>query len=311
MNRNIVRAARCLALAALLIPVARAEEPILGSTSKADWPTEITRRPLTLNQGMAELWLPVNMNLSDGQEFEPVNLNPSLYYGITNEWMIGIRHFVGICASGEDQGCAETYDDVSVDTLLAFGRYAGVQFGIGGALNYAPIHEPSAWSAEAKLAIRAGGGAFAITLMPTVNFGLNDRDASSDLLPDGTPPYKWTGTPQNLGTYNVLTLAATPGNREYLLVPVTLQLQLGSSLALAVGASLNGPLNAKDLDFGDVYTIPVSVAAVVTPSRWLDLGAALTFPNLAGADFSSDTSTFTLANGTDYRQLALFATFRL
>jgi hypothetical protein len=184
-----------------------------------------------------------------------------------------------------------------------------VAFGVGGAINYAHIHDDPAWSAEVRGVVRAGGGAFAITASPTLNIGLNDRDAGTDLLPGEIPPLKWTGTP--LRSYDVLSLAVTPGNREYLLVPVTLQLQLGHLLAVAAGASLNGPLNAEDLDFGDVYTIPVSVAAVLTLAPSVDLGAALTFPNLAGADFSGDTTSFQLANGTDERLMTVFATFRL
>lgn len=295
--------------AALTVPPAAARAQELRG--EGDWPQEVTQRPLTLDQGMVELWLPVNMNMTDGRELEPVNLNPSIYFGVTDSWMIGVRHFVGICTTGEDEGCREVYDDVSLDTVFAFGRGTGLNLGIGGAINYAPIKDDPAWSAEVRLLARAGGGAVAITAMPTINFGLNDRDRDSDLLPDGVPSIKMTGTPLNLGTYNVLTPAISPGNREYLLVPVTLQLQLGELLAVAVGASLNGPINAEDLDFSDVYTIPVSVAAVFTLFPSVDIGAALTFPNLAGADFDDESVGFTLANGTDERQLSVFATLRL
>lgn len=305
------RARRHTRLAAALAALALAVPGVGQALDERDWPNEITQRPLTLRQGMIELWLPVNMNLADGREFEPVNLNPSLRYGVTDNFMIGLRHFVGICASGEDKGCAEVYDDVSVDALLAVGSGRGVSFGVGGALNYAPIQDDGAWSAEVRVVARAGGGAFAITASPTLNFGLNDRDALDGVIDGGTPPFKFTGTPLNLGSYDVLSLAVSPGNREYLLVPVTLQLQLGEMLALAAGASLNGPLNAEDLDFSDVYTIPVSVAAVFTLHPTVDLGAALTFPNLAGADFEGEGASFQLANGTDERQLSIFATFRL
>ena len=49
-------------------------------------------------------------------------LNPSVSYGVTDDWTVGIRHFVGVCPSGEDNGCEQLYDDVSVDTLYSFGR---------------------------------------------------------------------------------------------------------------------------------------------------------------------------------------------
>jgi hypothetical protein len=301
------------------LPLARAalaalalSAPLAGQALDDEaWPNEITQRPLTLRQGMVEVWVPFNANLADGSEFEPVWLNPSLRFGVTDNFMLGIRHFVGICPSSEDDGCSEPYNDVSVDALLAVGSGKGISFGLGGAINYAPIEDDPAWSAEVRLAMRAGGGALAITVSPTINFGLNDRDADDDLLPDEVPALKWTGTPLNLGSYDVLSLAVTPGNREYLMVPVTLQLQVAEPFALAAGASLNGPLNAEDFDFGDVYTIPVSFAGVFTFSPNVDLGAAITFPNLAGADTEGDDVSFQLTNGTDERILTLFATLRL
>jgi hypothetical protein len=244
----------------------------------------------------------VNVNLSDGFEGKPWNLNPSIRYGVSDNLMLGVRHFVGVCPAGEENGCAEFYNDVSVDALLAIGSGRGVSFGLGGAINWAPIQDDSAWSAEVKLVARAGGGAFAITAAPTLNFGLNDRDA---------PIGKWTGTPVNLGSYDVLVPEVAFGNREFLLVPVTLQLQLGEPLALFAGASLNGPLNAEELDFSDVYTIPVTVGAVFTLHPSIDLGGALAFPNLAGADLGGDGAAFQLQSGTDQRILSVFATFRL
>jgi hypothetical protein len=303
--RSARRLAAALAALALSTPAA-------GQALEAhDWPNEITQRPLTLPAGMAEIWLPLTANLADGSEFEPYWLNPSIRYGVTDNLMLGLRHFVGVCPAGEENGCGEVYNDVSVDALLAVGSGRGVSFGLGGAINYAPIEDDPAWSAEVRLVARAGGGAFALTASPTLNIGLNDRDGGTDVLPGEVPPLKWTGTPLNLGSYDVLTLAVTPGNREYLLVPVTLQLQLGELFAVAAGASLNGPLNAEDLDFGDVYTIPVSVAGVFTLHPMVDVGAALTFPNLAGADFDEEGASFQLANGTDERLLSIFATFRL
>jgi len=298
-------AAAALAALALSVPGAgQALEP-------RDWPNEITRRPLTLKGGMTEIWLPVNMNLADGSEFEPTFLNPSLRYGVSDNLMIGIRHFVGVCPVGKDKGCGHAYNDVSVDALLAIGSGRGVSFGVGGAINYAPIEDDPAWSAEVRVVARAGGGAFAFTASPTLNIGLNDRDGGTGLLPGEVPPLKWTGTPLNLGSYDLLSLAVSPGNREYLMIPVTLQLQLAELFALAASASLNGPINAKDLDFGDVYTVPVSVAGIFTLDPRFDLGAALTFPNLAGADFSGSGAGFQLASGTDERVLTVFATFRL
>jgi plastocyanin len=55
--------------------------------------------------------------------------------------------------------------------------------------------------------------------------------------------------------------------------------------------------------FGDTYRVPVGFAAVVTPARILDVGAAFTFPNLAGR---SDA----LRPRSDERVVQAFVSFR-
>jgi hypothetical protein len=288
----------CAALAATLaaLSTARAQSssedaPILASHGVADWPTEVTRRPLTLGAGMAELYVPLNFDISKGADGKPVTSNPSLYFGVTDRWMIGVRHMVGLCFSGTSNGCAKVYNDVSVDTLFSLGRAAGLDLGLGLAVNYAPI-DPAAWSGEARLVARAGGGAFAITVAPTINFGLNDRD---------TRPKLAAGTFDIGGTYNLVRAIPDTQNREIISVPGTLQLQLGPALAVAGGIAIEGPIDPSTGSFGDFYRIPVSVAVMITPIRWIDLGASLTWPDLLGKS----------TNNTDVRTIGVFAAFRI
>jgi hypothetical protein len=291
------------AAAALLVTsttAAGAAEPALGGPRDA-WPAEITRRPLTLGGGMVEVWAPLQLNASEDADWEPVTSNPSIAFGVTDRWMIQVRHIVGLCFGGESAGCPEPYDDVGGMTRLSLGRGGGLDIALQGAVHAFRIAsgDPRLWSADASVLLRAGGGALALTVQPTVSFGLNERDA----LVTRVTPIAW-----NLGTYDVVTpgvTAVTPGpssigNKETVSLPVTVQLQLGPALALAVGASLEGPLDPEVGSFEDYYRIPAGVAAVFTPLRYLDVGASLTFPSFAGAD---DTR--------DLRQLALFAAFRI
>jgi hypothetical protein len=299
MGRQLLRAAA----AALLVTAgvgAGADEPTLGGPRDA-WPSEITRRPLTLGAGMVEVWAPLQLNASEDADWEPITSNPSLAFGITDHWMIALRHIVGLCFGGESAGCPEPYDDVGATTRLSLVRGGGLDVAVQGALHAFRIvsGDPQLWSADASVLLRAGGGALALTVQPTVSFGLNERDA----LVTRTTPIAW-----NFGTYDVITpgvTAVTPGpssigNKETVSLPVTLQLQLGPALALAAGASLEGPLDPEVGSFEDYYRIPVGFAAVFTPLRYLDVGASLTFPTFAGND---DTR--------DLRQLALFAAFRI
>lgn len=297
----------CAALVAVLstLGVARAQSdrPLLAER-RSEWPTEITRRPLTLAAGMVEVALPVNLDVSRGADAEVALVNPSLYFGATDRWMIGVRHLAGVCLGrdlddlgdaidGEPEpGCRDRYNDVSVDSVFSLGRGGGLDLAIGLSVNVAPL-DPAAWSGEARLIARAGGGAFALTVAPTVNFGLNDRDVAGGRE-------KWSAGSFNLGTYNLLRPVADAENKEFLVVPATLQLQLGPILAVAAGMSLEGPLNPSDGSFGDFYRIPVQGAAIVTPIPWIDVGAALTFHNLLGKNDSAD-----------FRALTLFAAFRI
>ncbi len=291
MNRTRLAAAAVAALAAFATRAQTTDAPILQSHGVSDWPTEVTRRPLTLGAGMAELYFPVNINISKGANGKPVTSNPSLYFGITDRWMVGVRHLVGICYGGSPNGCSKTYQDVSFDTLFSLGRAAGLDLGVGLAVNYAPIAD-RAWSGEARVVARAGGGAFAITVAPTINFGFNDRNTRA----------KWAaGTFDIGGTYNLVRPIADIQNREIISVPGTVQLQLGPSLALVGGIAIEGPVDPSVGNFGDFYRVPVSGALILTPIRWIDVGASITYPDVAGKT----------PNKTDFRSLGVFAAFRI
>lgn len=267
MNAQSLRAAALAAFVLASLPVGTIAQP---STT---WPTELTRRPLTLQQGMAELWLPLQANMSTDRVGEPVFLNPSLYYGVTDRWSVGLRHFLGVCIGDEVDGCAQTYDDVSVDTVFGLGEQGPV--GLAGrlAINWAPI-DPSAWSAEIGALARGDLGPVTVLFAPALNFGLSDRDGVA----------KVTGTPISLGSYSVLVPTGSVDNREYLLLPATVQLQVTPAVALVGAVAANGPLNPEVGGYGDFYTVPVSAGAVWTPLRNIDVGAHFTWTDLAGAE---------------------------
>jgi hypothetical protein len=289
--RRHTQAAAMAALLTITAP-ALAAESALGGDATGEWPTELTRRPLTLQAGQVEVWAPVQLNASEDADWEPVTLNPSVNFGITDRWQVGVRHLVGVCVGGADEGCPVVYNDIGFTTRVSLGRGAGLDVALQGAFNVAPLRESErAYSAEAGLLFRAGGGAVALTLEPTVGFGLNDRDSRVSR----TSPILW-----NLATYDIVTPVETVGNKEHLMVPATLQVQLGPALALAAGIALEGPLNPEVGDFSDFYRVPAGVAAVFTASRHLDVGASFTWPAALGDN-----------DDRDLRQLAAFLAFRI
>jgi hypothetical protein len=290
MRRMLVRAAVATALFTVIAPVFAKE----SLAERDTWPTELTKRPLTLAAGMVELWAPLQVNASDGADWKPVTSNPSIAFGITDEWMIGVRHLVGLCFGGADDGCPNVYNDTGVFSRVSLMRGSGLDIAVQGGFDVTRWAEPMNYAAHAGLLLRAGGGALALTAEPSVSFGLNDRDVAGRTR---TTAFGW-----NMGTYDVLTPEETFGNnKEHLSVPVTLQLQLGSALALVAGASLEGPLNPPSgQSFADLYRIPVGAGVVFTLLKTLDVGATFTFPSFAGND---DTR--------DLRQIAVFLAARI
>lgn len=244
--------------------------------SKEDWPQELVRRPLTLAPGMLELTLPVNANLSDGAVGEPVFLNPSLYYGVTQGLTVGVRHFLGLCVTGGDHGCPKVYNDVGIDTIWSLGQGDTWDFALGAALN-ATRFDPFTLSAEGRLAARWRLYPLAVTVAPQLDVGLTERDTGVATIAGGGG-----GVGGGAGATGL-------GNREVLTIPVTVQLQATRQLAVSVGVALSGPLStAGDLGFGDLYTIPVAAGVDYALTSMLDLGAAFSFSNLLGKDGSAD-----------------------
>lgn len=294
MRKTIAWAPLCALLGLAVANPAAAQsqqqpQPLLAS-SKSNWTSEITRRPLTLGAGMFEITAPVNFDVSVGAGWKPVTINPSLYIGITDHWQIGVRHAVGICIGGISNGCPHIYNDISFDTLVSLGRAAGFDIALGGALNVAPIYNPQAWSGEARIVGRLGGGPIALTLAPTINFGFNDRDTRG----------RFVYYPINLSTYNLYTPQTNPDNRESVVLPGTLQLQLGPALAAFGTAAWVAPIDPKVGSIKSFYQIPLSAGAVLTPIRWLDIGGAFTWPRFAGNQ-----------ENRQLRAVTFFAAFRI
>src|SRR5512133_3104766 len=194
MRRMLVCAAATAALFITTTAPARAAESRGGHHDT--WPREITKRPLTLGAGMIEVWAPVQLDASKDADWKPVTSNPSLAIGITDEWMIGVRHLVGLCFGGASNGCPTVYNDTGVFTRVSVLRGGGLDVAIQGGVDATRWSEPRNYAANAGLLLRAGGGPFALTAEPNVSFGLKDRDTT----PFRTGAFGW-----NMGTYDVTT----------------------------------------------------------------------------------------------------------
>jgi hypothetical protein len=242
---------------------------------------------------MLEVMAPVGVNVSKDQGGQPVFLAPSIYYGVTQSFTLGIRHALGICLNGTDNGCPDVYNDVGLDGLwrLAHGDVGDAAF--GASLLATSLSDPFALAGEVRLLVRFGGP-LALALAPSFRFGITERDsaakASAIAFPLTTYPFGWV----EFGT----------SNREYMSIPVSFTGQLGQHAAFSLAAALDAPLDPPTGDFGDFYRIPVGAALILTPVRSIDVGASLTFLNLLGKSVPN-------ASRWDARGLQIFAAFRI
>ncbi len=278
MRRPSTSLALCAALAAA--PFA-ASGQALGDSDPLDHPVAVVERPLTLQGGVLEIWVPLGLSLSNGAGGEPTFMNPSISYGVSDRFTIGLRHLLGLCFSGTDGNCPDFYNDVGVDALYSLVRTQRLDLAAGATLSLAPIADPTAVTAEVRIPLKYGRGPLALVLSPALNFGVNERDESAGAR-------KRYGVAFNAGTYDVVIPAETAPNREVLRIPLTVQVQLRPEVALLAGASVDGALDPPVGSYGDVYRVPVMAGLVFVPSHFVDVGAALTFPDLLGNDGTSD-----------------------
>jgi hypothetical protein len=230
----------------------------------------------------------LNVGASDGAGGEPVSLNPSVYYGVTDALTVGLRHFVGVCVTGEGAGCRSVYDDASLDAVYALGGTelaAGrVDVAAGAALNAGPL-DPFALGGEVRLHARWAAGRFGAYLTPTLGFGITERDTllvgdDAIRLPLAFPLYTTSGFGWTW---------ERPGrNREWLAVPVTLAYGVTDRLTLAAGIAVAGSLDDEVQSFDDGYVVPASLAASYAVKSGLDVGASFTLPSALGPN--EDTS---------------------
>jgi hypothetical protein len=288
MRQGCIRLALCVVVCSA--PIAASGQPPAIDPATGEYPVLLVDRPLTLPRGVLEIWAPLGISLSTGSLGEPTFLNPSISYGLSDRLTVGIRHYLGICFSGSDGNCPEFYNDLSLTALYSMIRAGRLHVAAGAALDFAPIVDPTAMSGELRLPVKFGGGLLALVLSPTLSFGLNERS-------DGRKRY---GVAFNAGTYDVIIPAEAVPNREVLRIPLTFQLQMERGPAFLVGASVDGELDPLVGSFSDVYRIPVLFGLVYSPRRFLDLGAALTFPDLLGQSATADD-----------RFLSAFATLRI
>jgi hypothetical protein len=219
-----------------------------------DWyPIELARRPFILQRGRLEIRSSVSVDLSQNLLGEPVRLAPALAYGVTNSLTVGVETG-GLCVTGSNHGCANVFNDVAVNAILAVLAASAGNLLVGLRADLALTTFDPAVAAGARIAAiaKVTNGTLAVQIEPSLQLGIGQRDA-----------YNW----------------------DSLALSVELQWQIVRRLAAffrtGIGTFLNGPLR------GDA-AVPVGIGVLGSVSRAVDAGLRFTFPHLLGTGATAD-----------------------
>lgn len=209
--------------------------------------------------------------------FKPVSLTPDLWYGLTDDWTLGLVHsttgatgFIGnvgdsLCLTGTTNGCASFYPDVGIDARYRLMRPLALDVGVY-AIDTSPF----------QLALKAG---------------ISGRWVFGKLLFEAQPNF-FVGVVGRQPTKLVagMTVPAGPPNTEQLNIPLTLGFLATPRLEFALQTGVVLPFT----DTGTTWAIPVAIAGRFAITPHFGLGLAFAFPDLFGGASTTNFRTLTL-----------------
>ena len=248
-----------------------------GVYTKANYPTEVTKRPLELPDGMLEVNLGLSINLGSpitvaGETIfgplKPIRTPLSAIYGIGGKLQVGLET-EGLCLNSS--ACDKVIDNFGLEAAYGVIHQKGLEMSVQAALAFNWPGDVTDVSLALGVDVRLTQGQLAIRAGPKLAIGLNDRDGY---------------------------------NREFLRVPIDFQFQADPHLMLDLGLDLNLMLDPPaPAGFGDFIGVPLRLGAIYAINRQFDVGAFFSFTNLLGKASYGPT-------GFDGRQLYIYVAFR-
>ena len=281
MRRGLTLGVSTIFLATLLVSGTARAEVVEGGrdvppVSGAAMGRVAVRRGVQGPAGLLTLRLNLLVNASKNTFGKPTSLAPDLFYAITDTVQIGLLHTgpmgwqtlpgAGLCLTGTGTGgCPKVYNNVGFDFMygLLFGDF---HLSLHSSLLVTRIADPTG-------------------VMWTVGF--TGKFHFTDVVALYFDP--------QIG----ITLSHRDVNKDRLFLPVELQFQATSAVAVKVLSGVEGQLSA----LGDTFRSPLGLGIVGNVNAYFDLGLRFSFDNLLGhqpAGFSR----------TDFRSIGLLATFR-
>jgi len=225
--------------------------------------TNIMQAPQTF-----QVRVPLVINLSSDFVGKPINIPVDAYFGLSEQLTLGLTHSgglvqavapyelgTGLCLSGTPH-CFKTYNNVGFDAL--FSLMSGVlQLAAHGGLEFVNI-DGGTFSLRLGVLFQAPlGENIAIITDPRLFLGLSDRDI---------------------------------GNKEFLHLPIAVQVWANAGTRIAARTGINGPLDG----FGDAFEGALGVFAGFDVNEMIEIFAAFDFPNIYGEGNTADYRVLTL-----------------
>ena len=229
----------------------------ISSTAHAQggYPDAYAVRPLELPTGMAQLKVPVIVNLSKGLVAKPVFIPFELRLGLTSELELRLFHPVhGLCISGQTKGCRRVYNDLALGVLYSVMREHDMALALLGAVEVTSFSNPALLRFDAGMAFKYVHAPFSIAAWPYVGIGLNHRDSNGDSIN----------------------------------IPVEFAFQLSAPTALFLESGLYGSAH----DFGNAWSMPLGVGINYLLQHAVDMGAEFKLDNALGNGSSADYREF-------------------
>jgi hypothetical protein len=198
----------------------------------------------------------MRINTSKNSSFKPVEFPVNLFWGVSDDVLIGITHERGLRLNTGEQGPAlrKLYNDVGFGAViwLAGARDYEVTLHLG-----VPFHQLSP-------DLFVGG-----------QFGVLGRANIADKVALVYDPSVYLGMNRR-----------KLGNGDGLNLPIWFYFQATASIAPFVGTGVEGPLDR----FGDNFRIPLEGGVLFSAAQGIYIGGMLRFPNAFGKNNTLDWS---------------------
>ena len=196
----------------------------------------------------------MRIGMSRGAGFKPVEIPVNLFWGVTDDVMLGITHERGLRfnTGAPNPKLRDTYDDIGFGSVIFLANGPNYEVDLHAGV---PFHQ---LSPDLFVGLQVGvlGRAniarnVALVYDPSLYFGVNRR---------------------------------AMGNGDELHLPIWFYFQATPVVVPFIGTGVHGQLNR----FGDSFAVPLEGGVLFTVSRGIHIGGMLAFPNALGKNGTLD-----------------------